>query len=169
MPIFGKKTAMPIEEFLADPALPVIIDVRGYPDSDPAIPGSHKVYVLEIEEKTEAFEKRFASMAAGRPLLLYCSKGESSSYLVGKLSGKNPAYSLQGGMAAYLTTISRLLHEHPYEDPSKRGDTMVKILNALTNRATDPATFRKIMERLMRCTSNPKFRKLVAGMKKTAY
>ena len=151
---------MPIEEFLANTTASILIDVRGSLDSDPAIPGSKRVYLLDIEERTEAFEKRFAAQMAKRPLLLYCSKGEGSSFLVNKFSGKYRVRSLQGGMVAYLTTISRLLHEHPYGDPKKRGDTMVKILAALTNRETDPDTFRKIIDRLLRCTPNQKFRKL---------
>lgn len=152
---------MPIEAFLADPTAPILIDVRGGTDADPTIPGSQRVYLLDIEERTEAFENRFASQLAQRPMLLYCSKGEGSQFLVEKFSGKYPIKSLQGGMVSYLTTVSRLLHEHPYEDQKKRGDTMVKILAALTNRETDPATFRKIIDRLLRCTPNPKFRKLV--------
>ncbi|WP_130472868.1 hypothetical protein [Candidatus Magnetaquicoccus inordinatus] len=93
-------------------------------------------------------------------MLLFCSKGESSHFLVSRLSRKYRYYSLQGGMVSYLTNISRLLHEHPYEDPSKRGDTMVKILAALTNRSTDQATYCKIIKRLLDCTPNPKFKRL---------
>ncbi|MBF0401968.1 MAG: rhodanese-like domain-containing protein [Magnetococcales bacterium] len=157
----SSKEQMPIEEFLANPTAPILIDVRGSSNADPAIPGSKRVYLLDIEERTEAFEQRFAAQMAHRTLLLYCSKGEGSHFLVGKFSGKYRVQSLQGGMVSYLTTVSRLLHEHPYEDPKKRGDTMVKILAALTNRETDPDTFRKIVDRLLRCTPNPKFRKLV--------
>ena len=157
----SSQSQMPIEEFLANPTAPILIDVRGSSDTDPAIPGSKRVYLLDIEERTESFEKRFAPQMANRSLLLYCSKGEGSHFLVGKFSGKYRVHSLQGGMVAYLTAISRLLHEHPYEDPKKRGDTMVKILAALTNRETDPDTFRKIMDRLLRCTPNPKFKKLI--------
>ncbi|MBF0162673.1 MAG: hypothetical protein HQL88_10350 [Magnetococcales bacterium] len=152
---------MPMTEFLANPTAPILIDVRGGLDSDPTIPGSKKVYLLEIEEHPEKFEQRFATQMANRSLLLYCSKGEGSNYLVHKFSGNHRIQSLQGGMVSYLTTISRLLHEHPYEDPKKKGDTMVKILAALTNGQTDPDTFRKIIDRLLRCTPNPKFRKLV--------
>ncbi|MEO5341601.1 MAG: hypothetical protein H7837_13980 [Magnetococcus sp. MYC-9] len=155
------KGQMPIEAFLANPTAPLLVDVRGGTDADPTIPGSHRVYLLDIEERPAEFEKRFAPQLTNRSLLLYCSKGEGSHYLLGKLSGKLKAQSLQGGMVSYLTTISRLLHEHPYEDPKKKGDTMVKILSALTSQKTDPATFHKIIDRLLRCTPNPKFRKLV--------
>ncbi|MBF0137113.1 MAG: rhodanese-like domain-containing protein [Magnetococcus sp. DMHC-1] len=150
-----------IEEFLADPTTPILIDVRGSTDADPTIPGSIRVYVLDIDEHTSAFEKRFESQLARRPMLLYCSKGESSGYLQKKFSKKYRVLSLQGGMVAYLTTISRLLHDHPYGDSKKKGDTMVKLLKTLTNRETDPATFRKIVNRLLSCTPNPKFKKLV--------
>ncbi|MEO5363176.1 MAG: rhodanese-like domain-containing protein [Magnetococcus sp. DMHC-8] len=155
------KSQITIENFLENPTDPILIDVRGSTDADPAIPGSKRVYLLDIEERTAEFENRFASQLAKRPMLLYCSKGEGSQFLVGKFSGKYRVQSLRGGMVAYLTTISRLLHEHPYEDPAKKGDTMVKILAALTNRETDPATFRKIIGHLLRCTPNPKFRKLL--------
>ncbi|MBF0296214.1 MAG: hypothetical protein HQL96_13575 [Magnetococcales bacterium] len=165
MSIFGNPGVMPIEQFLAAPTEPIVVDVRGVPDTDPGIPGSLKAYVLDIEERPDAFEKRFASQLAKRPMLLYCSKGESSHFLLGKFSGKYHIRSLQGGMVTYLTTISRLLHEHPYEDPSKKGDTMVRILAALTNPNTDPASFCKIIDRLLRCTPNPKFRKLAAQVK----
>ncbi|MEO5354850.1 MAG: hypothetical protein H7835_16760 [Magnetococcus sp. XQGC-1] len=157
----SRTSEMSIEEFLGNPTAPIVIDVRGSADSDPSIPGSKRVYLLEIDERTAEFEKKFAPQMAKRSMLLYCSKGEGSNYLVGKFSGKYRVQSLQGGMVSYLTTVSRLLHEHPYEDPKKKGDTMVKILAALTNRETDPATFEKIIDRLLRCTPNPKFRKLV--------
>lgn len=158
---FGDKGALPLEEFLANPTGFILIDVRGGPASEPAIPTSQAVYVLHIEEDPEGFERRFATQLAKKPMLLYCSKGESSMFLLDKFSGKHHIRSLKGGMVAYLTTLSRLLHEHPYEDPSKKGDTMVKILKALTDRQTDEITFRKIIDRLLRCTPNPKFRKLV--------
>ena len=58
---------------------PILIDVRGSSDTDPAIPGSKRVYLLDIEERTEAFEKRFAPQMANRSLLLYCSKGEGAT------------------------------------------------------------------------------------------
>ena len=157
----GRRGELPIEAFLANPIAPILIDVRGSSDTDPAIPGSQRVYLLDIEERTEAFEKKFAPQMAKRSMLLYCAKGEGSHFLVEKFSANFRVQSLQGGMVAYLTAISRLLHEHPYEDPKKRGDTMVKILAALTDRETDPDTFRKIIDRLLRCTPNPKFRKLV--------
>ncbi|MBF0273486.1 MAG: hypothetical protein HQL98_15675 [Magnetococcales bacterium] len=151
-----------ITEFLENPTEPLLIDVRGGPASDPAIPGSVGVYVLEIEEHPEAFKKRFAPQLAKRSMLLYCSKGESSAYLRERLSGgRFPVRSLQGGMVSYLTNISSLLHQHPYEDSRKRGDTMVKLLSALTNRETDPATFGKIVSRLLQCTPNPKFKKIL--------
>ncbi|MBF0583043.1 MAG: hypothetical protein HQL80_02270 [Magnetococcales bacterium] len=155
------RSQIPIEVFLADPTAPILIDVRGGTDADPAIPGSKRIYLLDIEERTAAFESKFAPQLAHRSMLLYCSKGEGSHYLVEKFSGKYPIQSLEGGMVSYLTTISRLLHEHPYEDPTKKGDTMVKILAALTNCRTDPATFKKIIDRLLQCTPNPKFNKLV--------
>ncbi|MBF0213820.1 MAG: rhodanese-like domain-containing protein [Magnetococcales bacterium] len=152
---------MSIEAFLANPAAPLLIDVRGGPASDPAIPGSISVYVIDISERMDQFVKKFEPQARKRPLLLYCSKGDASHYLQKELSGKLSAQSLQGGMVSYLTTISRLLHEHPYEDSSKRGDTLVKLLGVLTDRTTDPNQFRKIIERLLLCTPNPKFRKLL--------
>lgn len=157
----SKHGPMAIETFLVDPTTPILIDVRGSTDSDPTIPGSHRIYLLDIEGRTEAFENRFAAQLAHRSMLFYCRKGEASQFLVEQFSGKYPIQSLQGGMVSYLTTISRLLHEHPYEDQKKRGDTMVKILAALTNRETDPATFKKIIDRLLRCTPNPKFKQLV--------
>lgn len=156
-----RKSQMTIEEFLANPTAPVVIDVRGSLDSDPAIPCSKKVYILDIEERTEEFEKRFAPQIANRSMLLYCSKGEGSSFLQKKFSAKFPVQSLKGGMVSYLTTVSHLLHEHPYQDPKKRGDNMVKILAALTDCKTNPETFRKIVDRLLRHSPNPKFRALV--------
>ncbi|MBF0461942.1 MAG: rhodanese-like domain-containing protein [Magnetococcales bacterium] len=152
---------MTVEELLADPATPIIIDVRGSTEADPAIPGSKRVYLLNIDERTAEFEKRFASHLAVRPLLIYCGKGGGSSHLQKQFSGKYRVQSLQGGMVAYLTTISRLLFEHPYENSLKRGETMAKILAALTNCNTDPETFRKIVERLLRCSPDPKFKKLL--------
>lgn len=151
---------MPMEEFLVNPTAPILIDVRGSLDSDPAIPGSKRVYLRDIAERTEAFEKRFAPQMANRSLLLYCSKGRESHLLAGQFSGKYRVQSLQGGMVSYLTTISHLLHEHPYEDPEYREETMVKILTALTNRGTDAAAFQKITSRLLRYTPNPKFSRL---------
>ncbi|MBF0628039.1 MAG: rhodanese-like domain-containing protein [Magnetococcales bacterium] len=159
--MFLNSGVLSIQDFLANPAAPIVVDVRGGPESDPAIPGSINVYVLEIEERPDAFIKRFEAQLAKRPLLLYCSKGDSSGYLQKKFSGKGRVQSLQGGMVSYLTNISRLLHEHPYEDSKKRGDTMVKLLSVLTDRKTDPATFRKIVDRLLRCTPDPKFKKLL--------
>ena len=82
------KSQLPIAEFLANPAAPILIDVRGSGDADPAIPGSQRVYLLDIEERAAAFESRFASQLVHRPMLLYCSKGEGSYFLVGKFSGK---------------------------------------------------------------------------------
>ncbi|MBF0346831.1 MAG: rhodanese-like domain-containing protein [Magnetococcales bacterium] len=151
---------MTIEEFLTDPTAPLVIDVRGSLDSDPAIPGSHKIYILDIEERIEDFERKFAPKLSGRTLLLYCSKGEGSSFLLKKFSGSFRVQSLKGGMVSYLTTVSRLLHEHPYQDPTKRGDNMVKILAALTNCRTSPITFRKIIHRLLQHSPDPKFRAL---------
>ncbi|MBF0342138.1 MAG: hypothetical protein HQL95_14430 [Magnetococcales bacterium] len=156
-----QSSLMSIEEFLANPTEPVVIDLRGGPATDPAIPGSVRIYVLELEEHPEAFVRRFSGPGNKRPVLLYCSKGDSSRYMQEKFSGKLPIRSLQGGMVSYLTSVSRLLHEHPYEDSKKRGDTMVRLLSVLTDGATDPATFRKIVERLLRCTPNPKFKKLL--------
>lgn len=154
------KKQMTIEEFLTNPTASILIDVRGGVESDPSIPGSKNVYVLDIEERPEAFEKRFASQLAIQPMLLYCSKGEGSRYLVDRFSGKYQIKSLQGGMVAYLTTISQLLHEHPYEDSTYRGDTMVKILEALTDRRTDPEVFQKIISHLLKHTPIQKFARL---------
>ncbi|MBF0139309.1 MAG: rhodanese-like domain-containing protein [Magnetococcales bacterium] len=160
--LFGTdKSSMTIEEFLADPITPLIIDTRGSSESDPTIPGSKRVYILEIEEHLESFEKRFAPQMVNRTMLLYCSKGDGSTYLQKKFSGKFRVQSLKGGMVSYLTTISHLLHEHPYQDPKKRGDNMVKLLAALTNCRTDPETFRKIIRRLLSNSPNPKFKALV--------
>ncbi|MBF8274124.1 MAG: rhodanese-like protein [Magnetococcales bacterium] len=152
---------MTVEEFLAAPTAPIVIDVRGSLDTDPAIPGSINAYILDIEERTEAFEKKFAAQMAHRSMLLYCSKGESSHFVLKNFSGKFRVQSLKGGMVSYLTTISHLLHEHPYQDPKKKGDNMVKILAALTSSRTDSATFKKIIDRLLRHSPNPKIRALV--------
>ncbi|MBF0191422.1 MAG: rhodanese-like domain-containing protein [Magnetococcales bacterium] len=152
---------MSIKEFLEDPTAPILIDVRGGPETDPAIPGSISVYALDIEERPDAFIKKFAAQLTKRTLLIYCSKGDSSRYLQEQLTGRGRIQSLQGGMVSYLTSISRLLHEHPYEDSRKRGDTMVQLLSVLTDRKTDPATFRKIVGRLLQCTPNPKFKKIL--------
>ncbi|MBF0108353.1 MAG: rhodanese-like domain-containing protein [Magnetococcales bacterium] len=155
------KSQMTIEEFLAHPTAPLLIDVRGSLESDPTIPGSKRVYLLDIEERTEAFENKCAPLLAGRSLLLYCSKGEGSHYLLKKFSGKFRVQSLKGGMIGYLTTISRLLHEHPYQDPANKGDNMVKILAALTNCRTSPVTFAKIIDNLLRHSPDPRLRALV--------
>lgn len=150
-----------IDEFLANPTAPIVIDLRGSVEHDPAIPGSLRAYILDIEERTEAFEKKFAPQMTNRTMLLYCSKGEGSSFLQKKFSSRFRVHSLKGGMVSYLTTISGLLHEHPYQDPKKRGDNMVKILAALTNSQTNLVTFRKMIDHLLRCSPNPRFRKLV--------
>ncbi|MBF0183454.1 MAG: hypothetical protein HQM06_03560 [Magnetococcales bacterium] len=150
-----------MERFLADPTAPIIIDVRGSTDVDPAIPGSHRVYLLDIDERTEEFEKRFAPQMAARSLLFYCAKGEGSNFLVKKFSKKSRVQSLQGGMAAYLAVVSQLLHEHPYRESDRREEMMTHLLMALTNRNTPPATFRQIVDRLLRMSPNPQFRKLV--------
>ncbi|MFN3078080.1 MAG: thioredoxin family protein, partial [Alphaproteobacteria bacterium] len=42
-----------------------------------------------------------------------------------------------------------------YEDPEHKHDTMVRILSALTDRSTVPATFQKIINRLLQPTPNP--------------
>ncbi len=157
------KSEISIEELLANPTAPLLIDVRGSTDFDPSIPGSKRVYLLDIEERTREFEQRFATQMATRPLLLYCAKGEGSGYLVDLFSRKARVHNLAGGMASYLATISRLLHEHPYRDSAKREETMTQLLMALTNRQTDPATFATIIDRLLRSSPNPEFRKLVAG------
>lgn len=159
--LFTNHSQMSIETFLADPTRPILIDLRGSFASDPAIPGSHRVYILDIEERTEAFEKKFAPLLEKQPMLLYCSKGDGSSYMQKKFSTKFQVQSLQGGMISYLTTISRLLHEHPYENSQKRGETMAKILATLTNPATNPVTFAKIIKRLLQCSPNPKFKQLI--------
>ncbi|WP_130470738.1 rhodanese-like domain-containing protein [Candidatus Magnetaquicoccus inordinatus] len=151
-----------MEQFLANPAMPILIDVRGSTDVDPAIPGSHRVYILDIEERCAEFEQRFAAQMASRPLLFYCAKGEGSRYLVGKFSKKSQVRSLEGGMAAYLAVISRLLHEHPYRESSRREETMTQLLMALTDRNTPATTFRQIVDRLLRSSPNPQFRKLVS-------
>lgn len=152
---------MTIDEFLANPTAPIVIDLRGSMESDPAIPGSRRAYILDVEERTEAFEKQFAPQMMNRTMLLYCSKGEGSGFLQKKFSGKFIVQSLKGGMISYLTTISHLLHEHPYQDPKKRGDNMVKILATLTDSQTNPVTFRKTIDHLLRCSPNPRFKKLV--------
>ncbi|MEO5346618.1 MAG: hypothetical protein H7834_09605 [Magnetococcus sp. YQC-9] len=159
--MFFNSGVMTIEAFLADPTGPVVIDLRGGSDAEPGIPGSIQVYVLELEERPESFVRRFSTDAARRGLLLYCSKGDASHYMQKKFSGKLRIQSLQGGMVSYLTTISRLLHEHPYEDSGKKGDTMVRLLSVLTDRTTEPALFRKIVKRLLECTPNPKFKKIL--------
>ncbi|MBF0311362.1 MAG: rhodanese-like domain-containing protein [Magnetococcales bacterium] len=152
---------LPVDELLANPGGYLLVDVRGVSKGEPAIPGSRRVYLLDIEERPEAFLRPFASQLSKRPLLFYCSKGESSYYLLDKFPDRSRLHALQGGMVSYLMTISRLLHEHPYEDQSKRGETMAKILAALTSGETDADTFRKIVDRLLRCTPNPRFKKLV--------
>ncbi len=146
-----------IDAFLADPTTPILIDLRGGAANDPSIPGSHRFYLPDVRARTAAFEKRFAPQLTNRFLLLYCSKGHESAALLGQFSGNHAIQSLKGGMTAYLTTISRLLHEHPYEDPEHKSDTMVKILSALTNRSTTPATFQKIINRLLQHTPNPEY------------
>jgi len=158
---FGNKGTLPLEEFLFDPTVFTIVDVRGGPLFDPAIPTSHSAYLIDIDENPKAFEQKFASQLEKYPMVLYCSKGDSSKYLLSKFSKKYHIRSLDGGMVNYLTTISRLLHQHPYEDPSKKGDTMVKILNALTDRKTDSENFAKIVKRLITCTTDSKFHKLI--------
>ncbi|MEO5354969.1 MAG: thioredoxin family protein [Magnetococcus sp. XQGC-1] len=144
-----------IDEFLANPTAPILIDLRGGGAADPSIPGSHRFYLPDVRARTEAFEKRFAAQLTDRSLLLYCSKGHESGALLGKFSGTLPIQVLQGGMTAYLTTISRLLHEHPYEEPEHKSDTMFRILSALTDRSTAAATFQKIINRLLQHTPNP--------------
>ena len=158
----GHKAEMSMEEFLANPTAPILIDVRGSADGDPAIPGSRRVYLLDLDERTREFENRFAAQLATRPLLLYCGQGDGSLYLQEKFSRKFRVQSLAGGMSAYLTVISRLIHEHPYRDSKKREKTMTQLLLALTNRETAPALFRTIIDRLLRSSPNPAFRKLVA-------
>ncbi len=149
------KHQLTIDEFLADPTTPVLIDLRGGAAGDPSIPGSLRFYLPDVRARADAFEKRFTQQYNNRFPLLYCSKGHESAALLGLFSANHTIHFLQGGMTAYLTTISRLLHEHPYEDPEHKSDTMVKILSALTNRSTLTATFQKIINRLLQRTPNP--------------
>ncbi|MBF0161502.1 MAG: conjugal transfer protein TraF [Magnetococcales bacterium] len=151
------KRQLTIDAFLDNPTAPILIDLRGGSARDPSIPGSHRFYLPDVKARTEAFENRFAPQLTNRSLLLYCSKGHESTALLGQFSGNHPVQVLKGGMTAYLTAISRLLHEHPYEDPEHKSDTMVKILSALTDRSTPPATFQKIIHRLVQHTPNPEY------------
>ncbi|MEO5330439.1 MAG: hypothetical protein H7839_00330 [Magnetococcus sp. YQC-5] len=152
---------MSLEAFLTNPTAPIVIDLRGGSKKDPAIPGSKRVYILDLVERTKEFEKRFEANLSHRTLLLYCSKGDGSKYLQQKFSSRYHVQSLQGGMVGYLEAISGLLYEHPYESTIKRTEVMAKILAALTNRETDPDTFKKIIDRLLRCSPNEKFKKLL--------
>ncbi len=156
------KHEMPMEVFLANPTAPILIDVRGSTDVDPAIPGSHRVYLLDIDARCQEFEQRFAAQMASRSLLFYCAKGEGSRYLVSQFSRKSRVQSLQGGMTGYLEVVSRLLHEHPYRESERREEVMTRLLLALTDRATPVATFRQIVDRLLRSSPNPQYRGLVA-------
>ncbi|MBF0425119.1 MAG: rhodanese-like domain-containing protein [Magnetococcales bacterium] len=158
MSFFRDDRQLAIDRFLADPTRPILLDVRGGTDYDPTIPGSKRVYLLDLEERTHEFEERFAPQLASRPLLIYCSRGEGSLYIAKKFSKKFQVQGLEGGMIAYLETISRLLNEHPYEDPDQRDDMMSKLLLTLTNRLTPPGTFRKIIYHLLRSSPDPKVR-----------
>lgn len=161
MLFYGKKKEMSLGAFLTNPTAPIVIDVRGASKTDPAIPGSKRVYILDLVERTKEFEQRFEASLSHRTLLLYCSKGDGSRYLQQKFSSRYHVQSLQSGMVGYLDTISGLLYEHPYEDSMKKTEVMAKILTALTSRETDPATFKKIIERLLRCSPNETFKKLL--------
>ncbi|MBF0175483.1 MAG: hypothetical protein HQL63_01340 [Magnetococcales bacterium] len=158
--IFGKDVAeLPVEKFLAKPLLPILLDVRGSTDYDPAIPRSKRIYLLDLEDRISEFEKRFEAQLLRRPLLIYCSKGDGSRYILKKFSRKFVVQGLKGGMVAYLETISRLLNEHPYEEPERRNETMAKLLAMLTNRQTPPDIFRNIVMRLIRSSPDPEVRK----------
>ncbi|MBF0152148.1 MAG: rhodanese-like domain-containing protein [Magnetococcales bacterium] len=150
---------LPIEKFLVNPTAPILLDVRGSSDHDPTIPGSKRVYLLDLDERMHEFEKRFETQLLQRPLLVYCSKGEGSLYILKKFSKRFRVQGLKGGMVAYLETIARLLNEHPYEKPEKRDEIMSKLLMQLTDRQTPPDTFRKIINHLLRSSPDPEVRK----------
>ncbi|MBF0134973.1 MAG: rhodanese-like domain-containing protein [Magnetococcus sp. DMHC-1] len=155
----NKNSELPIEKFMTHPVAFTLLDVRGSTDYDPTIPGSKRVYLLSLEERMDEFEKRFEAQLLQRPLLVYCSKGDGSQYILKKFSKRFQVQSLKGGMVAYLETISRLLNEHPYEKPEKRDEIMSKMLMTLTNRQTPPDTFHKIIKHLIRSSPNPEVRK----------
>lgn len=136
-------------ELLARPEESLIIDLRGGDDEDPAIPGSRQIYLVTLLERLDEFQERLDSLRKGRPVVLYCRNGHGGEMLLGKIARRNPVQNLQGGMVSYLELITRLLAEHPYEDPSRREITMQRLLAALTDRHTSFRAFHNISSRLL--------------------
>ncbi|MBF0368898.1 MAG: rhodanese-like domain-containing protein [Magnetococcales bacterium] len=151
------KGYLTIPDLLTRESETLLIDTRGVEDFEPAIPGSKTIYILKLLDRVKEFEKRYDQVLRNRMLLLYCSNENGSKMVRDKFSRRYEVRYLKGGMVGYLEAVTRLLGEHPYENPQTREETQLKLLQALTNRKTPFKTFRNIATHLIR--SNPGFLK----------
>lgn len=157
--LFQKK-AMTVTELFVCPTEMLLIDTRGATDYDPAIPGSKSCYILDLLEKTEAFQEKYDALLREKEVVLICRKGDGTTMLRKKFARKYNVLNLEGGMVAYLELITRLLAEHPYEQPHKRDTVMRVLLGKLTDRQTPFPMFRRIADRLIRSSPDAAIRQL---------
>ncbi len=157
--MFGKKS-LTVQEFFARRQESYIIDTRGLQDFEPAIPGSRSHYILHLLDDIKTFQKEHDAELRSLDVVLVCSRGDGSEMLRKKFSWKYEVMNLQGGMVAYLNFITRLLAEHPYENPETAQDVSIKLLQKLTDKQTPWHLFRKIADRLLQCSPDPALRQL---------
>ncbi|MBF0133929.1 MAG: hypothetical protein HQL75_15255 [Magnetococcales bacterium] len=153
-----RKTSLTVTEFFFRQTETFLIDTRGATDYDPAIPGSKPFYILDLMDNIEKFQTKYDAVMREKGTLLVCRKGDGTEMLRKRFSRKYQVMSLQGGMAAYLEFITRLLAEHPYEQPHIRDETMRLLLEKLTNRHTPFPIFRRIANRLLSSSPDPAIR-----------
>ena len=160
--IFRKKS-LEVPLFFALQEKAFLIDTRGTNDYEPSIPGSKSFYMLDLLERTKAFQQKYDTVLREQEVILFCRKGDGTEMLVKKFSSKYKVMNLHGGMVAYLEFITRLLAQHPYDKPHTRDEVMRLLLGKLTDRHTPFHIFRRIADRLIRASPDPAIRQLGRG------
>ncbi len=158
--MFFQKKALSVPQFFAQTTETFLIDTRGTNPYDPAIPGAQPFYILDLLDNIKAFQKSYGPIMQERGALLICRKGDGTEMLRKKFSKKYKVMNLQGGMVDYLAFITRLLAEHPYENPHPRDEVMRTLLEKLTDRNTPFPIFRRIANRLIHASPDPAIRQL---------
>ncbi len=160
--MFGQHNELTVGQFLARREPTLLFDLRGGASDDPAIPGAREIYILDLMDNIRPFQERHDAELQSRPVLLFCRHGGGSAEARKQFRRRYRVQSLVGGMVAYLETITRLLALHPYADPARRDETMRRMLLALTDRQTSFNNFRKIVDHLLACSTDPEVRRWTA-------
>lgn len=152
--------SLQVSTLFARPTETFLIDTRGGGDYDPYIPGARPFYLLDLLDDIKGFQREYGALMMQQAVLLVCRKGDGTEMLRKKFARKYRVMNLEGGMVAYLAFITRLLAEHPYEQPHKRDELMQRLLQKLTDRHTPFSTFRRIADRLIHASPDPAIRQL---------